>query len=96
MVFICVGFCVIGLIVMPKNIIFLSDKLPKPNYEKPMKNNEKAELSPKNYRNYQNNEEDRIIKINKYNSIPNSSRNPGFNYNDNALSNKVIPEENKI
>ena len=78
---------------MPKNIIFLSDKLPKPNYEKPMKNNEKAELSPKNYRNYQNNEEDRIIKINKYNSIPNSSRNPEFNYNDNALSNKVIPEE---
>ena len=78
---------------MPKNIIFLSDKLPKPNYEKTVKNNEKGELSPKNYRNYQNNEEDRIIKMNKYNSIPNSSRNPGFNYNDNALSNKVIPEE---
>ena len=78
---------------MPKNIIFLSDKLPKPNYEKTVKNNEKVELSPKNYRNYQNNEEDRIIKMNKYNSIPNSSRNPGFNYNDNALSNKVIPEE---
>ena len=78
---------------MPKNIIFLSDKLPKPNYEKTVKTNEKAELSPKNYRNYQNNEEDRIIKMNKYNSIPNSSRNPGFNYNDNALSNKVIPEE---
>ena len=77
---------------MPKNIIFLSDKLPKPNYEKTVKNNEKAELNPQNYRNYQN-EEDRIIKMNKYNSIPNSSRNPGFNYNDNALSNKIIPEE---
>ena len=77
---------------MPKNIIFLSDKLPKPNYEKTVKNNEKAELNPQNYRNYQN-EEDRIIKMNKYNSIPNSSRNPGFSYNDNSLSNKVIPEE---
>jgi len=77
---------------MPKNIIFLSDKLPKPNYEKPVKNIEKGELNPKNYRNYQN-EEDRIIKMNKYNSIPNSSRNPGFIYNDSALSNKVIPEE---
>ena len=77
---------------MPKNIIFLSDKLPKPNYDKTVKNNEKTGLNPKNYRNFQN-EEDRIIKMNKYNSIPNSSRNPGFNYNDNALSNKVIPEE---
>ena len=77
---------------MPKNIIFLSDKLPKPNYEKTVKNNEKVELNPQNYRNYLN-EEDRIIKMNKYNSIPNSSRNPGFNYNDNALSNKIIPEE---
>ena len=37
---------------MPKNLLFLSDKLPKPNYDKQFKNTKNAIEETKNYRSY--------------------------------------------
>ena len=46
-------------IKMPKNLLFLSDKLPKPNYDKHMKNmvNINSKVNLKNYRSYTNRKE---------------------------------------
>ena len=44
---------------MPKNLLFLSDKLPKPNYDKQLKiNNNSEDLNNKNYRSFNNNKKD--------------------------------------
>ena len=37
---------------MPKNLLFLSDKLPKPNYDKQFKDTNKGEEENKNYRSF--------------------------------------------
>jgi NIMA (never in mitosis gene a)-related kinase len=56
---------------MPKNLLFLSDKLPKPNYDKQFKstNNAVEDMNNKNYRSY--NKINNSNEINKNNSIDN-------------------------
>ena len=66
---------------MPKNLLFLSDKLPKPNYDKHIKNNEGSEINVQSYRSYQNEQKEieEIPKNNQYNSIQNLEKNSGYN-----------------
>ena len=82
---------------MPKNLLFLSDKLPKQNYEKHLKNNEGAEINVQSYRSYQNEQKEieEMPKINQYNSIANPVRNPGYN-NDNIINNSSSSSSNKL
>ena len=56
---------------MPKNLLFLSDKLPKPNYDKQFKstNNPVEDMNNKNYRSY--NKINNSNEINKNNTIDN-------------------------
>ena len=56
---------------MPKNLLFLSDKLPKPNYDKQFKstNNLVEDMNNKNYRSY--NKINNSKEINKNNTIDN-------------------------
>ena len=58
--------CLLKTIHMPKNLLFLSDKLPKPNYDKQFKstNNAVEDINNKNYRSY-----NKINEINKNNGI---------------------------
>ena len=44
--------CLLKTIHMPKNLLFLSDKLPKPNYDKQFKNNTNGIDENKNYRSF--------------------------------------------
>ena len=44
--------CLLKTIHMPKNLLFLSDKLPKPNYDKQFKNNNNGIDENKNYRSF--------------------------------------------
>ena len=44
--------CLLKTIHMPKNLLFLSDKLPKPNYDKQFKDTNKNEEENKNYRSF--------------------------------------------
>ena len=44
--------CLLKTIRMPKNLLFLSDKLPKPNYDKQFKSNQIIENNEKSYRSY--------------------------------------------
>ena len=87
---------------MPKNLLFLSDKLPKPNYEKHLKSNEGSEINVQSYRSYQNEQKemDEIPNINQYNSIPNPEKNQGYNkpenINNSASINKISEEKNNI
>jgi NIMA (never in mitosis gene a)-related kinase len=78
---------------MPKNLLFLSDKLPKPNYEKHIKNNnEVPEINQKSYRSYQN-EQKEVEEIPKLNQIkPNNS--PSNNNNNNPAYNKYNSDIN--
>ena len=72
---------------MPKNLLFLSDKLPKPNYEKHIKNNnEVPEINQKSYRSYQN-EQKEVEEIPKLNQI-NPNNNPSNNNSNNPAYNK--------
>ena len=85
---------------MPKNLLFLSDKLPKPNYDKHLKNNEGQEINVQSYRSYQNEQKEieEMPKINQYNSIPNQGKNPGY-INEitlNLNNNKISEEKNNI
>ena len=51
----CEDKCLLKTIHMPKNLLFLSDKLPKPNYEKHNNtNNISEDVNKKNYRSYNN------------------------------------------
>ena len=81
---------------MPKNLLFLSDKLPKPNYEKHLKN-EGTEINVQSYRSYQNEQKEieEMPKINQYNSIPNPIRNPGY-INDNIINNSSPSPSHQI
>ena len=81
---------------MPKNLLFLSDKLPKPNYDKHLKNNnEGSEINVQSYRSYQNEqkENEEIPKIN-YNSIPNPGYNKDINNSSSSSANKILEEKN--
>ena len=80
---------------MPKNLLFLSDKLPKPNYDKHLKNNEGQEINVQSYRSYQNEQKEieEMPKINQYNSIPNQGKNPGYINEINLNLNKSPSEE---
>ena len=63
--------CLLKTIHMPKNLLFLSDKLPKPNYDKQFKstNNPVEDMNNKNYRSY--NKINNSNEINKNNTIDN-------------------------
>ena len=63
--------CLLKTIYMPKNLLFLSDKLPKPNYDKQFKstNNPVEDMNNKNYRSY--NKINNSNEINKNNTIDN-------------------------
>ena len=63
--------CLLKTIHMPKNLLFLSDKLPKPNYDKQFKstNNPVEDMNSKNYRSY--NKINNSNEINKNNTIDN-------------------------
>ena len=87
---------------MPKNLLFLSDKLPKPNYDKHLKNNEGTEINVQSYRSYQNEQKEieEIPKINQYNSIPNPEKNlinnSELRINNSSSVNKISEEKNNI
>jgi len=57
---------------MPKNLLFLSDKLPKPNYDKQFKDTNKGEEENKNYRSF-----NKMALIN--NSLKSSGNNTALN-----------------
>ena len=87
---------------MPKNLLFLSDKLPKPNYEKHLKNNEGTEINVQSYRSYQNDQKEieEMSKINQFNSIPNPIKNLGYineiSINNSSSIHKNSEEKNNI
>ena len=90
--------CLLKTIHMPKNLLFLSDKLPKPNYDKQFKNtNNSGEEENKNYRSF--NKLANINTNNKNNKVLNTNEiNKG---NNNVLNNikkpvKLIPLNNKM
>ena len=64
--------CLLKTIHMPKNLLFLSDKLPKPNYDKQFKStsNGVEDINSKNYRSY-NKINNNNNEINKNNNIEN-------------------------
>ena len=69
--------CLLKTIHMPKNLLFLSDKLPKPNYDKQFKStsNGVEDINSKNYRSYNKiNNNNNEININ--NNIENKELNP--------------------
>ena len=90
--------CLLKTIHMPKNLLFLSDKLPKPNYDKQFKNtNNSGEEENKNYRSFNklanintNNKNNKVLNTNEINKV-----------NNNVLNNikkpvKLIPLNNKM
>ena len=90
--------CLLKTIHMPKNLLFLSDKLPKPNYDKQFKNtNNSGEEENKNYRSFNklanintNNKNNKVLNTNEINKV-----------NNNVLNNikkpvKLIPINNKM
>ena len=68
--------CLLKTIHMPKNLLFLSDKLPKPNYDKQFKDTNKNEEENKNYRSF-----NKLASLN--NNLANTSNN-----NDTSKENK--------
>ena len=64
--------CLLKTIHMPKNLLFLSDKLPKPNYDKQFKDTNKGEEENKNYRSF-----NKMALIN--NSLKSSGNNTALN-----------------
>ena len=103
--------CLLKTIHMPKNLLFLSDKLPKPNYGKQFKNtNNSGDEENKNYRsfnklaNINTNNKNKIVltnEINKENNIiSNNIKKPvklmPLNNKMNNLSNIIEREKEKI
>ncbi len=94
--------CLLKTIHMPKNLLFLSDKLPRPNYEKHLKNNEGTEINVQSYRSYQNDQKEieEMSKINQFNSIPNPIKNLGYineiSINNSSSIHKNSEEKNNI
>ena len=89
--------CLLKTIHMPKNLLFLSDKLPKPNYDKKFKNNNNnsninnaLDEENKNYRSFNKNGN----LVNNINS--NENRKENINYQLYAKKpGKLIPLNNK-
>ena len=80
---------------IPKNLLFLSDKLPKPNYVKKMRSSNNAvpdKLNKKNYRSYSKKSDYEIKENNKVqqNKKPNNNDNNNNNINNNQINNKII------
>ena len=81
---------------IPKNLLFLSDKLPKPNYVKKMRSSNNAvpdKLNKKNYRSYSKKSDFEIKENNKVqqNKKPNNNdNNNNININNNQMNNKII------
>ena len=83
---------------IPKNLLFLSDKLPKPNYVKHIRGNNISteKINTKNYRSYQKSEEKEEIKEtqnkNSSNILVNNNNNilPSVKRNESKILNKNI------
>ena len=74
--------CLLKTIHMPKNLLFLSDKLPKPNYDKNFKNT--------NNNNNNNSNDEEVQKYRSYNKIANLN-----NTNNNSINNSNKSEISK-
>ncbi len=78
---------------IPKNLLFLSDKLPKPNYVKKMRSSNNAvpdKLNKKNYRSYSKKSDYEIKENNKMQQNKKSNNNDNNNINNNQINNKII------
>ena len=71
--------CLLKTIHMPKNLLFLSDKLPKPNYDRQFKDTNKNEEEKKNYRSF-----NKVISIN--NNLGNTNSSNETNKENNSCS----------
>ena len=78
--------CLLKTIHMPKNLLFLSDKLPKPNYDKKFKNTNNTNKSfneeNKNYRSF--NKMGNLV--NNINDYMHKNKNINLNINENNIS----------
>ena len=78
--------CLLKTIHMPKNLLFLSDKLPKPNYDKKFKNinntNKSFNEENKNYRSF--NKMGNLV--NNINDYMHKNKNINLNINENNIS----------
>ena len=104
--------CLLKTIHMPKNLLFLSDKLPKPNYDKQFKNtNNSGEEENKNYRSFNklanintNNKNNKVLNTNEINKVNNNVLNGikkpvkliPLNNKMNNLSNIIEREKEKL
>ena len=91
--------CLLKTIHMPKNLLFLSDKLPKPNYDKKFKNINNTNINDEENKNYRS--------FNKLVNISNNNNGTNININETSKENnnysiqakrpvKLIPLNNKV
>ena len=71
--------CLLKTIHMPKNLLFLSDKLPKPNYDRQFKDTNKNEEESKNYRSF-----NKVVSLN--NNLGNTNNSNETNKENNSCS----------
>ena len=83
---------------IPKNLLFLSDKLPKPNYSKHMRssNSVSDKLNIKNYRSFSKKSDFEIKQIKEVNEPNNESQNNKSNDNLNNNSKNINNSSNNI
>ena len=85
--------CLLKTIHMPKNLLFLSDKLPKPNYDRQFKDTNKNDEEKKNYRSF-----NKVVSLN--NNLGNTNNTSETNRENNSCSThpkrplKLVPLKN--
>ena len=82
---------------IPKNLLFLSDKLPKPNYSKHMRSSNSVvdKLNIKNYRSFSKKSDFEIQQIKEVNESNKENQNKKvLNNNINNINNKILPAVN--
>ena len=85
--------CLLKTIHMPKNLLFLSDKLPKPNYDRQFKDTNKNDEEKKNYRSF-----NKVVSLN--NNLGNMNNTSETNRENNSCSThpkrplKLVPLKN--
>ena len=85
--------CLLKTIHMPKNLLFLSDKLPKPNYDRQFKDTNKNDEEKKNYRSFS-----KVVSLN--NNLGNTNNTSETNRENNSCSThpkrplKLVPLKN--
>ena len=78
--------CLLKTIHMPKNLLFLSDKLPKPNYDKNFKNT--------NNNNNNNSNDEEVQKYRSYNKIANLNNSNNSSINNNSNKSEISKDNN--